>query len=114
MLVLKNPPPPPFSSAFSRQTYKDFLAAIQYAAKSDQATVTVLTGSGTYYSSGQELAIPSSSDSSSSDDPSPSLEDQIRIDVKVTKQLVVELINFPKLLIAAVNGPGDEERSEEE
>ncbi|ORY93478.1 ClpP/crotonase-like domain-containing protein [Syncephalastrum racemosum] len=49
-------------NALSPQAYADWLEAIRWAANDDRAKVTVLTGRGKYYTSGQELAFPEASD----------------------------------------------------
>ncbi|KAI8388109.1 ClpP/crotonase-like domain-containing protein [Radiomyces spectabilis] len=83
-------------NALSPEAYKDWLKAIQWAASCDRVKVAVLTGRGKYYTSGQELRRPDLS--------AVGQDAQVR-KLDVTKTLVDELIKFPKLLIAAVNGP---------
>ncbi|KAI7892326.1 ClpP/crotonase-like domain-containing protein [Mucor mucedo] len=83
-------------NALSALSYRDWLAAIQWAATCDAVKVVVLTGRGKYYTSGQELVAP---------DTSPEGVENSKKRRNVTKTLVDELINFPKLLIAGVNGP---------
>ncbi|KAH8555345.1 ClpP/crotonase-like domain-containing protein [Umbelopsis sp. PMI_123] len=89
-------------NALSRLAYAEWLAAIRWAARCDEAKVTIITGNGKYYTSGQELTMP---------EPLPEAEesdDMLAIAKKGssnTKALIDEMINFPKLLIAAVNGP---------
>ncbi|ORE01542.1 ClpP/crotonase [Rhizopus microsporus var. microsporus] len=82
-------------NALSPLAYRDWLSAIQWAAKCDAVKVVVLTGRGKYYTSGQELQEPDFS--------AAGIEAQKKRR-QVTKTLVDELINFPKLLIAGVNG----------
>ncbi|KAG2172177.1 hypothetical protein INT44_005548 [Umbelopsis vinacea] len=89
-------------NALSGQVYAEWLKAINWAARCDDVKVTVLTGRGKYYSSGKELTVP---------DPvseSVTYEEKIALSKEssqTTRSLVEALINFPKLLIAAVNGP---------
>ncbi|KAI8645347.1 ClpP/crotonase-like domain-containing protein [Parasitella parasitica] len=83
-------------NALSPLAYRDWLAAIQWASICDAVKVVVLTGRGKYYTSGQELQEP---------DNSPEGKEFVKKRRSVTKTLVDELINFPKLLIAGVNGP---------
>ncbi|KAG2191614.1 hypothetical protein INT46_002951 [Mucor plumbeus] len=83
-------------NALSPLAYRDWLAAIQWASTCDAVKVVVLTGRGKYYTSGQELQEP---------DMSPEGKEFVKKRRSVTKTLVDELINFPKLLIAGVNGP---------
>ncbi|KAI9256263.1 ClpP/crotonase-like domain-containing protein [Sporodiniella umbellata] len=82
-------------NTLSPLAYRDWLSAIQWAACCNEVKVVVLTGRGAYYTSGKELQAP---------DLSPSGIELRRQGRHVTKTLVDELINFPKLLIAAVNG----------
>ncbi|KAI8352909.1 ClpP/crotonase-like domain-containing protein [Blakeslea trispora] len=82
-------------NALSAQVYRDWLTVIRWAAQSDAVKVVVMTGRGPYYTSGQELQEP---------DYSPAGQELNRKRRMVTKSLVDEFINFPKLLIAAVNG----------
>ncbi|KAI8580582.1 hypothetical protein K450DRAFT_236323 [Umbelopsis ramanniana AG] len=89
-------------NALSRLAYAEWLAAIRWAARCDEAKVTIITGNGKYYTSGQELTMPEPVTESNDSD------DMVAIAKKGsanTKALIDEMINFPKLLIAAVNGP---------
>ncbi|KAI7861645.1 ClpP/crotonase-like domain-containing protein [Spinellus fusiger] len=43
-------------NALSRLVYKEWLTAIRWAASSEEVKVTVMTGNGKYFSSGQELS----------------------------------------------------------
>lgn len=49
-------------NALNPQVYDQWGRALEWAAKSDDVRVVVLTGNGKYYTSGQELAIPDSSE----------------------------------------------------
>jgi peroxisomal 3,2-trans-enoyl-CoA isomerase len=89
-------------NALSSQVYADWLEAIKWAAHCDDAKVTVITGRGKYYSSGKELTMPESFPKSASDAEKIAWAKE---GSKVTRSLVEELINFPKLIIAAINGP---------
>ncbi|CEI94775.1 hypothetical protein G6F70_005539 [Rhizopus microsporus] len=80
-------------NALSPQSYKDWLTALQWAAKEDAVKVTVLTGRGKYYSSGQELVLTDAD------------EEELDRRRATTQNVVSEMIRFPKLLIGAVNGP---------
>ncbi|KAL1917175.1 uncharacterized protein VTP21DRAFT_4831 [Calcarisporiella thermophila] len=83
-------------NSLTPQAYRDWRDAIQFATHCEDAKVTVMTGEGKYYSSGQELS-PSTVDS----DPDFNLDKNM----SVTKELITLLIHFPKILMAAVNGP---------
>ncbi|KAI7881830.1 ClpP/crotonase [Lichtheimia hyalospora FSU 10163] len=84
-------------NALSPQAYRDWLSAITWAANDERVKVTILTGRGKYYTSGQELTMPDFSDEN--------LPAELERRQKTTHDLVQEMIRFPKLLIAAVNGP---------
>ncbi|GAA5815604.1 hypothetical protein MFLAVUS_009116 [Mucor flavus] len=87
---------PKMYNAMSALAYNDWLVAIKWAARCDAVKVTVLTGRGKYYTSGQELQAP---------DLSPEGIALLKKRRACVKELVDEMINFPKLLIAGVNGP---------
>ncbi|CAO3585168.1 unnamed protein product [Absidia cylindrospora] len=87
---------PHIYNALSPEVYKEWLDAILWAATDDRVKVFVLTGRGKFYCSGQEIKRPDFSESGDKAD---------RKKRAVTKALVTALIDFPKLLIAAVNGP---------
>ncbi|KAF9550558.1 Enoyl-CoA delta isomerase 2, mitochondrial [Mortierella hygrophila] len=108
-------------NALNPQVYDQWGRALEWAAKSDEVRVVVLTGHGKYYTSGQELTIPDSSEleegveaafkrrSGYTD------KDCTPVDVYANlasplfdwddRKVVRELINFPKLIIAAIQGP---------
>ncbi|KAI9304225.1 ClpP/crotonase-like domain-containing protein [Cunninghamella echinulata] len=88
---------PHILNALSEDTYREWLEGIQFAAKDDRIKVVVLTGRGKYYSSGAELRKTDFN-----------TQEGNQYDIRrrgITKSLVTALIDFPKLLIAAVNGP---------
>ncbi|RUP47283.1 hypothetical protein BC936DRAFT_145905 [Jimgerdemannia flammicorona] len=91
------PSPPSSTVLFHRQEWLD---AVRWAANCDDAKVTVITGKGKYYTSGQELIPP----------PPPkageTMRDVLTKQCENTKNLIAEMIRFPKLLIGAVNGNG--------
>ncbi|KAI8341135.1 ClpP/crotonase-like domain-containing protein [Chlamydoabsidia padenii] len=87
---------PHIYNAISKEVYQEWLDAIKWAAQDDRVKVFLLTGRGAYYCSGLQLQRPDFSEAGD------------RADVlkrEITKSLVAALIDFPKLLIAAVNGP---------
>ncbi|KAF7726561.1 Enoyl-CoA delta isomerase 2, mitochondrial [Apophysomyces ossiformis] len=88
---------PKLYNALTPEAYRDWRDAIVWAANSDAVKVTVLTGRGKYYTSGQKLELPDFSDEN--------LLDTLQKRRDVTKDLVAQMIQFPKLLIAAINGP---------
>ncbi|KAI8923942.1 ClpP/crotonase-like domain-containing protein [Entophlyctis helioformis] len=89
---------PEVYNALSPLSYDEWLAALQYAARTDAVRVVVHTGAGPFFSSGQQLALP----------PAEEMGDLRGYFVRrcaVTGALVELLIDFPKLLMVAVNGP---------
>ncbi|KAG0258796.1 Enoyl-CoA delta isomerase 2, mitochondrial [Actinomortierella ambigua] len=86
-------------NALNPQVYKQWGEALEWAAKEDAVKVTVMTGNGKYYSSGQELAAPEDGD----DDEDP--EAAMNRRYAFTTNVITQLIHFPKLIIAAINGP---------
>ncbi|KAF9970665.1 Enoyl-CoA delta isomerase 2, mitochondrial [Actinomortierella ambigua] len=86
-------------NALNPQVYKQWGEALEWAAKEDAVKVTVMTGNGKYYSSGQELAPPE--DGGDDEDAMAAMDRRYAI----TTNVVTQLIHFPKLIIAAVNGP---------
>ncbi|KAF9374659.1 Enoyl-CoA delta isomerase 2, mitochondrial, partial [Mortierella sp. AD011] len=88
-------------NALNPTVYDQWGRALEWAAKSDDVRVVVLTGNGKYFSSGQELTIPSSEDLENNGGP----EGVFKKRAVFTQKVVTELIYFPKLIIAAVQGP---------
>lgn len=91
---------PTRKNAFSQQQYLDVVSVLNQAAQ-DSTRVVVLTGKGDFYSSGNDLATFMKYDLS---------DDAVRDKVlKESKELlhsfIAAFINFPKILIAMVNGP---------
>ncbi|KAJ3180770.1 hypothetical protein HK101_009940 [Irineochytrium annulatum] len=83
-------------NSLNPDTYDAWLAALREAAADPEVLVVILTGRGEYFSTGQELAMPNIEGS---------LEDYLEVRGKVTHDIVDAMIEFPKILIAAVNGP---------
>lgn len=83
-------------NAITVQMYKDIASAMKDAGENDTA-ITVLTGQGDYYSSGNDLSNFSS------------VEGDLAVAAKngseLLKEFVAAFIDFPKILVAAVNGP---------
>lgn len=82
-------------NAITLQMYQDILLALN-AASQDNSIITVFTGNGEYYSSGNDLTNFTNKDVSEK-----MFEDG---DFPVRK-LIDTLIDFPKPLVAVVNGP---------
>ncbi|KAI8332206.1 ClpP/crotonase-like domain-containing protein [Chlamydoabsidia padenii] len=85
---------PQVYNALNDEVYTEWKDAILWAAQDDRVKVFLLTGRGKFYSSGQELKRPDYTDSPAEN-----------MDSSPLKLLVTALIDFPKPLIAAVNGP---------
>ncbi|KAF9363248.1 MAG: ClpP/crotonase-like domain-containing protein [Benniella sp.] len=88
-------------NALNPQVYEQWGKALEWAAKSDDVRVVILTGNGKYFTSGQELAIP---DSSELEDAG-GAEGVFKKRAVHTQKVITELIHFPKLIIAAIQGP---------
>ncbi|KAF8934855.1 ClpP/crotonase-like domain-containing protein [Dissophora ornata] len=88
-------------NALNPQVYDQWGRALEWAAKSDDVRVVVLTGNGKYYTSGQELTVPDSSEIEDGD----GIEGVFKKRAAFTQKVITELIHFPKLIIAAVQGP---------
>ncbi|KAG0235209.1 Enoyl-CoA delta isomerase 2, mitochondrial [Actinomortierella wolfii] len=87
-------------NALNPQVYKQWGEALEWAAKEDAVKVTIMTGNGKYYSSGQELAAPQDGEDED-EDPEVAMDRRYAY----TTNVITQLIHFPKLIIAAVNGP---------
>ncbi|XP_029446435.1 enoyl-CoA delta isomerase 2, mitochondrial isoform X1 [Rhinatrema bivittatum] len=88
---------PQKKNAITTQMYNEIMQALEEAGK-DDSVITVFTGSGDYYCSGNDLNnfmnIPPSGKEKMAEDSAVMLE-----------KFVSHFINFPKPLIAVVNGP---------
>jgi Delta3-Delta2-enoyl-CoA isomerase len=83
---------PHISNAFTLQQYHDLAAALTWAKLSPQILVIVLTGAGKHYCAGKVLQSP--------DEGGPTIDEEIA----AGSALGAVLQNYPKMLIAAVNG----------
>ncbi|XP_071042305.1 enoyl-CoA delta isomerase 2 isoform X2 [Parasteatoda tepidariorum] len=87
---------PEKKNAITTKMYKDIALALKEASENDTA-ITILTGEGDYYSSGNDLSNFAS------------VDQDISAAAKKAGQLLNEFvgafIDFPKILVAAVNGP---------
>lgn len=91
-LVLFNRPKQ--ANALSPQGYKDWRDAIKWAATESSVKILMMSGNGRFYCAGQELSPPK-------EEPKSALLARLN----TTKDLIDQLIKFPKLSIAVVNGP---------
>ncbi|XP_010831051.1 PREDICTED: enoyl-CoA delta isomerase 2, mitochondrial isoform X2 [Bison bison bison] len=88
---------PAKKNALTTQMYRDIIAALQAASK-DESAITVLTGSGDYYCSGNDLT-------NFTHLPAGGLEEMARSAAALLRDFVNCFIDFPKPLVAVVNGP---------
>ncbi|XP_026367203.1 enoyl-CoA delta isomerase 2 isoform X3 [Ursus arctos] len=83
-------------NALTTQMYQEIMLALEAASK-DDSTITVLTGNGSYFSSGNDLTnFVISPDE---------LEERARRGAILLRDFVGCFIDFPKPLVAVVNGP---------
>jgi len=90
---------PKRKNAISLDTYKEVIEALEYAKNNVKIQVVVFTGNGDHYSSGNDLSV--FMDMSD--------EQSINSKLEHAKNLLIDFVNafiyFPKILVAAVNGP---------
>ncbi|KFW05197.1 hypothetical protein N326_02527, partial [Eurypyga helias] len=88
---------PDRKNAINHKMYREIIKALEEAGK-DDSTIAVITGNGDYYSSGNDL--------SNFTNIQPSEMEKMASDGAVLlKEFVGHFIDFPKPLIAVVNGP---------
>ncbi|XP_036374967.1 enoyl-CoA delta isomerase 2-like [Megalops cyprinoides] len=84
-------------NAFTGEMYHEVVKALELASQ-DDSVITVITGSGDYYSSGNDLA--------NLTEPSKGgIKEKARATNDVFRGFVRAFIDFPKPLVAVVNGP---------
>ena len=89
-------------NSFIHAQYGDISEALEKFENDDSISVVILTGTGKYYSSGNDLSEQSTSMAINSDD----LEKKIKESIETAaSRLVKAMINFKKPLIIGVNGP---------
>ncbi|CAI2183906.1 4768_t:CDS:10 [Funneliformis geosporum] len=86
---------PERANALNNETLQDWLSSIEWANEAEQVKVVVVTGKGNFFCSGLELANISNEEEWTRN---------AKTNVNIFRKLVDLLIDFPKLLIAAVNG----------
>ena len=82
-------------NAFNDDVYSDLIDVLHAVAQDSSLSAIVLTGKGTFFSSGADLK-------STSVDPS---EYEVPMVDRPPARLVMSLLAFPKIIAAAVNGP---------
>lgn len=92
---------PKRKNAMNPELYIDFLNVLKDASKNENVRVLILTGAGDYYSSGNDLSNFMTVDMGDTEKVQQLMQDSKRM----LEDLIHELIYFPKILIALVNGP---------
>ncbi|XP_073487086.1 enoyl-CoA delta isomerase 2-like isoform X1 [Aquarana catesbeiana] len=93
-IVMKRPEK---KNALSMEAYKEISDALEEAGK-DDSVIAVLTGYGDYFSSGNDL-------NNALGRIKGNLEDMIKESTNVVRDFICKFIDFPKPLVAMVNGP---------
>ncbi|NWH61310.1 ECI2 isomerase, partial [Geococcyx californianus] len=88
---------PDKKNAINIKMYREIIKALEEAGKTD-STIAVITGNGDYYSSGNDLT-------NFINVPSGGMEKMAKDGAVLLKDFVGHFIDFPKPLIAVVNGP---------
>ncbi|XP_032717380.1 enoyl-CoA delta isomerase 2, mitochondrial isoform X3 [Lontra canadensis] len=88
---------PAKKNALTEQMYQEIILALEAASK-DDSTITVLTGNGDYYSSGNDLT-------NFTNIPPDGVEAKAKNSAILLRDFVGSFIDFPKPLVAVVNGP---------
>ncbi|KAK1875404.1 Enoyl-CoA delta isomerase 2 mitochondrial [Dissostichus eleginoides] len=88
---------PAKKNAITTEMYNDIIAALDQAAK-DDSVITVITGAGDFYCSGNDL-------SNFTKIPEGGLQEMAKKGGDLLRSYVKAFIDFPKPLVAVVNGP---------
>ncbi|NXJ91519.1 ECI2 isomerase, partial [Corythaixoides concolor] len=88
---------PDRKNAINHKMYREIMKALEEAGK-DDSTIAVITGNGDYYSSGNDLTNFTNIQTGG-------LEKMAKDGAVLLKEFVGHFIDFPKPLIAVVNGP---------
>ncbi|XP_064363159.1 enoyl-CoA delta isomerase 2 isoform X2 [Dromaius novaehollandiae] len=88
---------PERKNAISHKMYREIIKALEEAAKND-STIAVITGNGEYYCSGNDLNNFTNAEAGET-------EKMAKNGAVLLKEFVAHFIDFPKPLIAVVNGP---------
>ncbi|CAH1108656.1 unnamed protein product [Psylliodes chrysocephalus] len=82
---------PERKNALNSTAYRELTKILNKDATNDKIVVTILTGIGDYFSSGNDLA--------------PVMSEEIEVSLDCIENMVKTIINYPKLLVCVVNGP---------
>ncbi|XP_068788043.1 enoyl-CoA delta isomerase 2 isoform X3 [Struthio camelus] len=88
---------PERKNAINHKMYRELIKALEEAAK-DDSTIAVITGNGEYYCSGNDL-------NNFTNIQANEMEKMAKDGAVLLKEFVAHFIDFPKPLIAVVNGP---------
>ncbi|NWX83719.1 ECI2 isomerase, partial [Nothoprocta ornata] len=88
---------PEMKNAISHEMYREIMKALEEAAK-DDSTIVVITGNGDYYCSGNDLK-------NFTNIPAGEMEKMAEDGAALLRDFVAHFIDFPKPLVAVVNGP---------
>ncbi|KAL6078968.1 Enoyl-CoA delta isomerase 2, mitochondrial [Balamuthia mandrillaris] len=89
---------PQRKNAFNRDMYEECIQALALAAAAEPVRAVLLTGSGDYFSSGNDLANFLQYDPET-------LQEQLRQSKDLLTRFVKAFLHFPKPIVAAINGP---------
>eukprot|EP01116_Phalansterium_solitarium_P020676 TRINITY_DN6160_c0_g1_i1.p1 TRINITY_DN6160_c0_g1~~TRINITY_DN6160_c0_g1_i1.p1 ORF type:complete len:218 (-),score=16.55 TRINITY_DN6160_c0_g1_i1:279-932(-) len=92
---------PKRKNAFNATQYNEVIAALEQAKNDPAVRCVVITGRGDYYSSGNDLSVFTAIDLSNKE----KLEQELADAKAMLTRFVNSFIFFPKILIAALNGP---------
>uniref|UniRef100_A0A182J6E9 Enoyl-CoA hydratase n=1 Tax=Anopheles atroparvus TaxID=41427 RepID=A0A182J6E9_ANOAO len=84
-------------NALNKQAYQDIADTLNAANKDDSVNVVVLTGTGDFYSSGNDMVSAFTEDGP--------VEERLARGNAILRDMVRAYISFDKLLIAIINGP---------
>ncbi|PSN33098.1 Enoyl-CoA delta isomerase 2 [Blattella germanica] len=87
-------------NAFSAQMYGHLTSLLNAAATDERIVVTALTGTGEFYSSGNDISASAEVIGSSNDISAAAQESTAKV-----RKFVSAFIDYPKMLVAVVNGP---------
>lgn len=85
-------------NAINRDMYREIPEALNAGAMNNEVVVTVITGTGSYYCSGNDLSGYLTWDTSD-------MEKTLQTAATTVQTFVESFINYPKILVAVVNGP---------
>jgi len=87
---------PERKNAINIPLYNEIVDALEYASKEETIRAVIITGKGEYYSSGNDLSVFMGSTS---------VDEALMEGERTLDRFIKTFIRFPKILIAAVNGP---------